>query len=373
MNRLWRAVVLGAVVLSLVSTGCQQAPDYDPSKVTAIWGSQQHTGVFETEPLRTFKGTEWEFQTLAPSTWTVVEAGGVGYVGDWGGVLYAVDLDKGEELWRFEAGSKLYNAPVVLNGVAYIGCSDSTVYAIDTGTGEEIWGFKTEGGICSPPALHNGIAYAGSHDDNLYLIDLATGEESSRIEERYDLCCSPTVVGDVIFYPDWGGNLHALDSVTQEKLWTFEIDDSTQWITAPAISGGVAYHVKYDSTLHAIDIETGEELWTFQADGILSRAPAVKDEYVVVMTIQSHLYALRAASGEMVWDLKPEAGNESYAKPVITGDVVYFAGGDMKLRALDLSTGEQLWSYQAGGTLGTPLPYRGKVLFTSGNTLALLR
>ena len=247
-------LLVAAVLVGVLPAGCE-APRPQAPKVMPPGGNPQHTGVYDTEPLESLGGVRWRFNTVGTASGTVVVEEGVAYLGCSEGLVYAIDIDAGEEIWRFNAGRKLYNAPTLTGGLAYVGSSDGHVYAIDAATGQEVWRFKTDGGVCSPPAVHRGIAYAGSHDRFLYLLDAETGEKIDRIEHKFDVCCSPTVARNLLFYPDWGGNLHAFDTATRERLWTFEVNKPAKWFTAPSLGDGVAFHVKFDRFLHAIDME----------------------------------------------------------------------------------------------------------------------
>jgi outer membrane protein assembly factor BamB len=57
-------------------------------------------------------------------------AGGLVYVGDAGGTLYALDRASGAERWRYRAGRRIYSSPVPSDGLLYVGNDDGAVYAI---------------------------------------------------------------------------------------------------------------------------------------------------------------------------------------------------------------------------------------------------
>ena len=90
----------------------------------------------------------------------------------------------------------------------------------------------------------------------------------------------------------------------------------------------------------------------------------------MLTTVDSRLYALRAESGEPIWEFR--GSGPVYSQPAIAGNVVYFGSGDGHMYALSLETGEELWRFDAGEQVGSPVPYRGRVLFTSGKGLFAL-
>jgi outer membrane protein assembly factor BamB len=84
-------------------------------------------------------------------------------------------------------------------------------------------------------------------------------------------------------------------------------------------------------------------------------------------TQESHLYALDAKTGEVIWDL-PRTGNV-YSKPAIAGDVLYFGSGDRHLYALDPKTGKVKWKFEAQDMVCNPVVNNGGVYFGSGKAL----
>jgi hypothetical protein len=68
------------VSLPLVLMSCQAQETPPPSLIT-VSGNPQHTGVYDTEPLRSFTNVRWEFETDGDATGTAVAAAGVVYLG----------------------------------------------------------------------------------------------------------------------------------------------------------------------------------------------------------------------------------------------------------------------------------------------------
>ena len=71
---------------------------------------------------------------------------GVAYIGSENGNVYAIDVNTGQEKWKFEVGQLrwLFSLPVVINNVVYIGVKNSILYAIDAEAGTKIWQCQVE-------------------------------------------------------------------------------------------------------------------------------------------------------------------------------------------------------------------------------------
>lgn len=52
------------------------------------------------------------------------------YVGNAGGVLYALDTETGRQRWAFETGGPIWSSPAVVDGLVYVGSDDGFRYAI---------------------------------------------------------------------------------------------------------------------------------------------------------------------------------------------------------------------------------------------------
>src|SRR5260221_321837 len=94
----------------------------------------------------------WKFEVPKGSfvtTPTVVD--GMIYIGDFDGVIRAIDLAGGKEQWKFksETDDGFKTAAVYRNGLIYIGDVGGTFYCLEAASGKKKWSFKTEGEIDS--------------------------------------------------------------------------------------------------------------------------------------------------------------------------------------------------------------------------------
>ncbi|MCD2188209.1 MULTISPECIES: PQQ-dependent dehydrogenase, methanol/ethanol family [Actinomycetospora] len=129
----------------------------------------------------------------------------------------------------------------------------------------------------------------------------------------------------------------------------------------PLVVDGVMYVSGPDGKVWAIDPKTGEELWRYKhaspfdtslCCGNVNRGVAVGHGKVYMYTLNAHLIALDATTGEKVWDTTNgdvRAGESGSAAPLIVKDMVVVgsAGGEFGVRghldAFDAQTGERRW------------------------------
>ncbi len=130
---------------------------------------------------------------------------------------------------------------------------------------------------------------------------------------------------------------------------------------SPLVVEGVMYTSGPDGKLWAIDAATGEELWRYKhaspydvslCCGNVNRGVAVGHGKVYLYTLNAHLIALDAQTGDLVFDTvngDVRAGESGSVAPLIVKDkvIVGSAGGEFGLRghldAFDAETGERQW------------------------------
>jgi alcohol dehydrogenase (cytochrome c) len=133
------------------------------------------------------------------------------------------------------------------------------------------------------------------------------------------------------------------------------------WEAAPIIVDGVMYVSGWDGWVWALDAGTGQELWRYKHEipfdvplccGNVNRGVAVANGKVFVATLNAHVIALDAVTGDLVWDKAYgdiRAGESATVAPLVIKNLVIVgsSGGEFGNRghidAFDLETGERAW------------------------------
>ena len=118
---------------------------------------------------------EWEFP-LNDSRLSAVSNSSV-YLSSFKGAVYALTVDGGERLWRFEGGWNEFPSMTTESDTVYVG-SDVAVYAIHAKSGKEMWRFATNNpgpGSFTQVTLAGDTLYAA--DNNLHALRVADGKE----------------------------------------------------------------------------------------------------------------------------------------------------------------------------------------------------
>jgi outer membrane protein assembly factor BamB len=148
------------------------------------------------------------------------EAGGIIAVGSEDGGLYAYNALTGDNLrWSpFRTEGKIWSTPVLRNGVAYFGSQDGSVYAVSLETGALIWRFDTGGAVVATPLIHKNLLIVGSFDRQLYALGLNDGQPRWQFVAENWWWATPVSSGRVIMAPSMDGNVYALNE-SGSLLW----------------------------------------------------------------------------------------------------------------------------------------------------------
>ena len=74
----------------------------------------------------------------------------------------------GQREWTTQLWQNIASSPAVYKGKVYFGSNDGVVYALNLNTGQQVWKFTTDNWVTSSPAVVNGRVYVGSFDSRLY-------------------------------------------------------------------------------------------------------------------------------------------------------------------------------------------------------------
>jgi polyvinyl alcohol dehydrogenase (cytochrome) len=411
-----RGIVGGLLAVALVAAACSGDDAAGPGPVegatTPIDGCDWP--MWGYSPERTFAtacdtglnpGTvgelerAWFHQTDDVVTSTPAVVGDTVYVGDWAGVVYALDRETGDERWRVQTpehqsvyAGQIVSSPAVadLDGErwVFIG-SGKTMFALSAADGEERW--------------HHELG------------ELGDTVEPTEFES------SPVVVGDVVLAgydvhntPGYRSGLIAFDATSGDVLWDFDPDEAggfeegtgcvDVWASPSVDEGrGLVFAGTgncpsspegwgdYTEAIFALDLETGEPVWSYQPhepnndDLDFAGAPnlfSIGDRDVVGLgNKDGHYYVVDRATGAPVWQVEAtQPGLEEPGSNFSTGG---FIGGTAVsdgmvvggtgvgpcpcAHGIDAATGEIAWQNEEPANTYAAASVADGVLFLGGN------
>ena len=144
-----------------------------------------------------------------------------------------------------------------------------------------------------------------------------------------------------------------------ERACTFDSGEQMSMQSGPVVVGGVLYFTT-DTSTYAIDATTCRRIWhtarSYQPLGFLKNNHGVAYMNGRLFRVHGgvHAYALDAATGRLLWDVrfKQREGEGAPMAPIAWNGMVFIgnAGGDNigvqgHVHALDAATGRELWQF----------------------------
>jgi outer membrane protein assembly factor BamB len=244
-----------------------------------------------------------------------------------------------EVAWRRSIGAgssrvRQVMAPIVAdNNRVFVLDAESTVTAVDAGSGNEVWktNIRPEG------------------------------------KERGGFGGGVAVGGGKVFVSSGYRTMNALDQATGAVVWTVNVDVPIHG--APTVAGSRVYVVDVENQLYAFDVQTGQQEWSFRgipepARIMRASSPAVTGDTVVAPFSSGELVAVRASTGQPVWQQTLSRTSRTSAlsevrdiagRPVISRGMVYAVGHSGVMSAVDVRSGQPKWQLPVSG-VNAPLP-----------------
>ncbi|MEM7056554.1 MAG: PQQ-dependent dehydrogenase, methanol/ethanol family [Pseudomonadota bacterium] len=185
-----------------------------------------------------------------------------------------------------------------------------------------------------------------------------------------DLANDAATPGDILTYGGgYGQQRHSpLDQVNKDTVknlvpvWAYSLADDRGQETYPLLKDGVMYVTTHKATM-AIDAKTGAQIWKTELEypaetprvaccGIVNRGAAILEGMLYRTTLDAHVVAIDAATGEEMWRSKSidfRTGYSMTVAPLIADGVVIvgISGGEYGIRGYiegyDPKTGDRLW------------------------------
>jgi len=257
--------------------------------------------------------------------------------------------DRLDILWKFSTKDAIEGTPAIANGVVYIGSFDEHLYAIDLQTGNEKWRYKA-GALKTPAAVRDGKVYIGNMDGMLHVVDAAKGTKIWTYEtpNQAEITSGVSFMGNKILFGCADESLYCL-SEKGEKLWTFRVQGGPVLAT-PAISQDRTFVAGCDSTLHVLDAAKGEELSSLDLGGQIGSTAAVAGDHLFVGTMGSSVLGVDWKQSKISWTFEPEKSRQPfYSSPAVTDKLIVIGCRDRHVRALDRAKGTEVWDFVASG------------------------
>ena len=273
-----------------------------------------------------------------------------------------------------------HGTPAIADGTAYVGTYDGVVSAVSVASGDILWQTDVGDAAAASPTYHEGTLYVAveysTPSGTVVAMDAETGDVLWRDDRPTDQPHSTVAVDlerDRFLFGANDGRVYAWSLSGPEREWTFDTGGD---VKAPiAVSRGIALVPSWSGTVTAVDVADGTGLWQFETDGFVPGvsdpdrtggvmcAPAVHDGTVYVGSHDGNVYAVDLATGEGLWSTPTDGWITGSV--TATSDHVLVGSKDAHLYALDRADGSVTWSIEGNGyATSAPFVADGAVYYT---------
>ena len=257
--------------------------------------------------------------------------------------------------WQADAGkgsdddSRLTAPPIVADGRVFVLDAAAHVFAFNAKDGSPVWDMDL-----APKGPENTMVFGMIPTGGMF------GEDMS-IDPSKGFGGGVAYDDGKVFVTTGFGSVFALDPASGRQLWKVSV--GVPIVNAPVANGGRVFVSSQDNHFFALAESDGRTLWDHQgiteSAGILeSTSAAVSGDYVIAPYTSGELFAIRVENGRPTWnDMLTRSGNvtalseldDIAGRPVVDRDMVFAISHSGVMAAINLNTGDRVWSRDVGG------------------------
>lgn len=281
-----------------------------------------------------------------------------------------LSFSKGEvkKIWSSDIGegaSKSYPLtaqPIAAGGRVFTLDSQSQLSAFSAKDGKNLWRINTLKNEDDDPVISGGISFAG---DKIYVTSgynemLAVNPADGKILWRAKLSApsraAPTILDNRVFVTLLSNAVMAFKADTGELLWEYAgLGEATGLVgaAAPAAEGNIVVPAFTSGELYALRVENGASAWSDNLSNALRlgglsgvsdiRAmPIIHNNKVFAISYGGKMVAIDIISGQRLWS-RDIGGSET---PWLSGNRIFVISSYNEVVSLDVDTGAVMWVSQ---------------------------
>src|SRR3989344_23794 len=141
-----------------------------------------------------------------------------------------------------------------------------------------------------------------------------------------------------------------------------ELPTTGSIISFSVFNNGIVYFSSLDTHVYALDAETGEMLWKFKTGGPVVSTPLIHRDRIYFGSNNGNFYCLEL-DGKLIW--KKNTGNIIVSSPIGIGDKIFIGNGAGYFFCFS-SGGDELWKFRTGdGIMAIPSTANGMIFVAS--------
>ncbi len=174
-------------------------------------------------------------------------------------------------------------AAVIADGKVFVGTKQGVLRALNLETGDELWSFQAQGPILHSAAATDGKVIFASLDGKVYALGAQDGKEKWSFDSGFGFSNAPLVADGFILIGNRKGNFFCINAADGAQVWHRDL--AAPIFQTAAANDGRVYIGSEDMYIHALNIADGSQVWKsdkLQGQSFKDYWPVVYKGYVIV-------------------------------------------------------------------------------------------
>ena len=280
--------------------------------------------------------------TIASAPLGVFVSAGRVFVNTSGGMVHALSVSTGRELWRSRVGAPVTARATIAAGQLVVGTSLGTLISFDPQTGERKNVLTGGGEYTLPLVASEERLVVLTSSSRLQLHEASSLRMLHQRQISGEVRVAPVIAGDLVLLATRQGSVVAHQLEDGVEAWSARL--AGQIVTPITMLHGFPTVAVVGTSLGSVvgfDVATGRELWQHQASGAYVGG-ALSQGRLLLAFRGNNLTELNPVNGHPV---RPAMiGGDPVAPPLFTpsGVAVFLNGGYVDLYSLDLTRLDRL-------------------------------
>jgi outer membrane protein assembly factor BamB len=211
------------------------------------------------------------------------------------------------------------------------------------------WSRKVGAKIEASPVISETLVVVADEDGLISALDRVSGKTLWSVDEKGGVEASPLLVGQSVVVATLSGDVISFQLQDGKEQWRFKTKAAIHGAPNSVVVGGrqLILFGDYDFSLYALDAAGGTVVWQVKTENFINGSPAIDAEgkYAAFGGCDGWLRVVELASGQE----KAQMQADSYlpSSPSIHAGTAYVGSHAMALYAVELASGKLLWTFNA--------------------------
>ncbi|HSW68553.1 MAG TPA: outer membrane protein assembly factor BamB [Gammaproteobacteria bacterium] len=265
---------------------------------------------------------------------------------------------KVHSMWYTSAGAGsnsdyLKLTPSASETAIFTSSKNGVVAANDAKTGKSLWQTNTGGDISSGTATYAGLVYAGSREGDVYALDQNNGKIVWKAKSSSEVLAPVAISDNIVLVKTIDGHVRAFSTLDGHELWKYQQPEPNLILrgsSAPQITRESAVVGFENGNLVKLTLHGGRVQWQrsiAEPQGIfaiqrmidIDADPIIQGNRVYAATYQGRIAALNVSSGNELWS----HDISSYSGMASDDNSVYVSDADSHVFAFNANGGTVRW------------------------------